>query len=437
MLPSLPIFGALLFLWSFILLKNYPRFSSLSINISIKIRDIISWSLCYLSLICLVFIVCAFALKGFVKTSRHILFVSSLLILLAILTFSTKIFLSFYVYFELSLVPIFWLIIGGGYNLERLRARIYIFFYTFLGSLPLLILILFNKLHMYESFFIIEVAISSHSLKMFANLKIFFLILAFLIKIPIFLFHLWLPKAHVEAPVYGSMVLAAILLKLGAYGMIRLLFIALLFSRKVLIILKPFALVGGVIVAILCLSQTDIKVIIAYSSVRHMAIVITATLINTECTIYGRLLILLTHGIASSGLFASTGIFFKRTYTRNTMVIKSFLRVAPTFILLWFILCLRNMGGPPTINLVREIILQISIISQLFLYFILIGPLALFAIIYSIMIYSKPVYRMSKSNFFFSSPINLQEIYLLSLHAAPAILTIILARAVLIYIYFS
>merc|ERR1711902_105853 len=156
-----------------------------------------------------------------------------------------------------------------GYQIERLKSRFYLLIYTLFASLPLLMIILFVK----KFIFSFNMNFLTYCYKLSTNnTLLLFTFLAFLVKFPIFFFHQWLPKAHVEAPVRGSIILAGVLLKLGGYGIIRLLF----FLEKNLFIkiIMIFSLLGGRILRIVCLINRDIKVIIAYSSVVHIALII-------------------------------------------------------------------------------------------------------------------------------------------------------------------
>merc|ERR1712062_898942 len=196
-------------------------------------------------------------------TNIIILFIS------LIFSFSTNRIIMFYFFFEWSLIPIFFIIIGWGYQIERIKSRFYLLLYTLFASLPLLVFIILI-INMYFS-----LSINLILLKIFSKSRTVYLIIllmSFLVKFPIFFFHQWLPKAHVEAPVGGSIILAGVLLKLGGYGMIRII-IFINYSSFILYLIV-FSLLGGCLLRVVCLINSDIKVIIAYSSVVHIALII-------------------------------------------------------------------------------------------------------------------------------------------------------------------
>jgi len=331
------------------------------------------------------------------------------------ITFFTNNILLFYFFFEWSLIPIFLIIIGWGYQPERLSASLSLFFYTIFASLPLLIIIF--KIFFNRFSFIIPLFCNLKIFFLENNLYIFFIILAFLVKFPIFFVHIWLPKAHVEAPVSGSIVLAGVLLKLGGYGLYRL--FMCLDRRGVRILILTISLIGGGILRVLCLSQRDIKVVIAYSSVVHIALVVAGFLSLYKLGVEGRIIIIVAHGLCSSGIFAGANIIYERTHSRRFFLNRGFLVTRPRFRIFWFILIIANFGGPFTYNLLGEILLIINlryIIKSLILVLCL---LSFFSAAYRLILYrSTQQGQISNFNQQFLR-FSLREIILLLSHIWP------------------
>nr|YP_010274810.1 NADH dehydrogenase subunit 4 [Chrysopetalum debile]UJV31487.1 NADH dehydrogenase subunit 4 [Chrysopetalum debile] len=285
-----------------------------------------------------------------------------LLNLILVLTFSVSNLLLFYIMFEATLLPTLLLILGWGYQPERLQAGTYLMLYTITASLPLLIMIMYNSLtnfHLNMFYPILSTSTNYHVITLWWIASI----MAFMVKIPLYSTHLWLPKAHVEAPVAGSMILAGILLKLGGYGIMRMVTIFNVTPSLVSPFFIALSLWGASITSMICLRQTDIKSLIAYSSVGHMGLMIAGALTNSTWGLNGTLLMMIAHGLCSSGMFAIANMMYEATGSRSMFITKGLLNLFPTMSMLWFILSCANMAAPPSINLLGEILLISSIMS--------------------------------------------------------------------------
>nr|YP_009406922.1 NADH dehydrogenase subunit 4 [Typhlatya pearsei]ASA39445.1 NADH dehydrogenase subunit 4 [Typhlatya pearsei] len=376
----------LLFLGSFLFCLSVTSLGWTNLSLGLGI-DSIGYILILLS-----FWIVALVTKSSQKINESLnfsslfLFMNVILLLSLVMTFCCTDYLLFYICFEASLIPILILILGWGYQPERLQAGIYMLFYTLFGSLPLLVS--FFMLYKVSGSLVFGLVSIKQSWNLTYFIWYFCTFFAFMIKLPMFTVHLWLPKAHVEAPVAGSMILAGVLLKLGGYGLIRVSSIFVEVGCHFTWVWVSLGVMGGSVVGILCLRQTDMKALIAYSSVAHMGLVLCGLMLFSWWGVSGAVVVMIGHGLCSSGLFCMANMVYERVGSRSLNVSKGLMNFMPSLALWWFLLSAGNMAAPPTLNLLGEISLIISVVSWNNVSCLGVALLSFFSAAYTLYMYS-------------------------------------------------
>ncbi len=322
--------------------------------------------------------------------------------------------LLFYIFFESILPPLF-ILIGLFGSSNKVRASFYLFLYTLFGSLFLLLSILaMSSIMGTTDFDALYKTNFNYSTQLFLFYGIF---IAFAVKTPTIFLNTWLLKAHVESPLGGSIILAAIVLKLSLYGIFRL--ILPLLPKATLDYTYIIYLIGVITIiyaSFSTLRTIDVKELIAYSSVSHAAVYLIGVFSNTIQGIEGGIALGLAHGFVSSGLFiCAGGILYDRSGTRLISYYRGIAQVMPLFSIFFFILCLGNCGVPLTLNFVGEFMSLYGVFERLPLLGVFASSSIVFSAAYTIYMLNRITFGGSFSKFFEAniSDINKREFFIL------------------------
>jgi len=330
---------------------------------------------------------------------KEYLFYFLLLQFLIINFFLVKNLLFFYIFFEAVLIPMFLIIIIWGSRKRKIHASFVFFFYTFIGSLFMLLGIFWLLLNFNTLDFIFlkdSVIINIEDQKVLW----FLFFIAFAVKVPIFPFHTWLPEAHVEAPTGGSIMLAGILLKLGLYGIIRVLITLFPYGSVYYSpLVWTISFISVIYISLIILQQVDLKKIIAYSSIAHMNFAILGIFVFNDYGLQGAIFTMLSHGLISSMLFFCIGILYDRYGERNLLYYSNLVQIMPQFSFIFFFAMVANMGIPGMSSFVGEFLLLLSFSYKSYWLMIILSLSLFLTTVYCIWLYNRISFGFMKHKF--------------------------------------
>lgn len=324
-----------------------------------------------------------FLLMRLLFVEKYLKGLNVFLFLLVILIgcFGVDNYIYFYILFEIVFIFMFFYVLEFRGSPWRFQASFYMFFYTLVFSFPFLLFLIYLYVYRHGSnfFFFFEYEFS---------FLCYLVFMVFMIKLPLYGVHLWLPKAHVEATVRGSIVLAGVFLKIGGYGFYRFFPLVMKFfsvGRFFFNYIFYVRIFGGLLLSIVCLRQKDLKMLIAYSSVVHIRVLMTGLLSYVNLGLYGSLVIIFSHGFISPIIFYLITLLYDKFGSRRLMLLKGLSLINPLFVLLWFFSCFINLRVPPFLSFVGEIFvfrslgmfLSVNLIFLIFLIFF-VGTYCLF-----------------------------------------------------------
>lgn len=285
--------------------------------------------------------------------------------ILLVIAFWTRDLVLFFIMFEVILWPMYRLIVTWGSHEAKKKAAMSFVLYTVFGSLILLIVIL-ASLVTFKTTSIDVMSSSFPEQSWWAALLWVPAFIAFAVKVPTWPFHHWLTLAHVEAPTVGSVILAALLLKLGSYGFLR--YMLPLFSDPIhfsqfMPLAATLCLLSVIFAALMAISQSDLKRIVAYSSIAHMNFSLLGLLSMSDRAIVGGTILFIAHGFVSAAMFFSVGMMYDRYHQRDLLYYRGLASVAPVFSLLYFLTNLANLGVPLSFNFLGEFLIFAEVMN--------------------------------------------------------------------------
>lgn len=303
--------------------------------------------------------------------------------------------IKFYIYFEAILIPMFLIILIWGSRKRKIHASYMFFFFTLVGSLFMLMGILWIYLYIGEvNIHVLQYNLLSREAQL-VLWGLFFI--GFAVKVPIYPVHTWLPEAHVEAPTGGSIILAGVLLKLGLYGILRILMVLFPIANNYYSpLVMTVSFISIIFISIIILQQIDLKKIIAYSSIAHMNFAILGLFSNNIYGIEGAIYTMLSHGLISSMLFYCIGILYDRYGERNLLYYSNITQMMPLFSFFFFVAIAANMGIPGTSSFVGEFLLLLSLSYKSIFLLIIISISLFLATVYCIWLYNRMCFGVIK-----------------------------------------